>query len=96
MAASWFTRLRSPLCRQTLCSSQSLVSETGQLCSWIPNLPEFCPGFLFKLDSIFYRIYLRSEEIYSMPLQISQGQTLTIVVENQGRICYGPEIADRF
>ena len=52
--------------------------------------------FLFKLDSICYRIYLRSEEIYSLPLQISPGQALTIVVENQGRICYGPEIADRF
>ncbi len=41
------------------------------------------------------RIYLRSEEIYSLPLQITAGQTLSIVVENQGRICYGPEIADR-
>ena len=30
-----------------------------------------------------------------MPLQVSPGQTLTIVVENQGRVCYGPELADR-
>ena len=28
-------------------------------------------------------------------MQILPGQTLSIVVENQGRICYGPELADR-
>ena len=37
----------------------------------------------------------RTEQIFSLPLQVSPGQRLTIVVENQGRICYGPELADR-
>ena len=41
-------------------------------------------------------LYSRSEGIFSLPLQISPGQTLSIVVENQGRICYGPELADRW
>ena len=30
-----------------------------------------------------------------MPLQVLPGQRLTIVVENQGRICFGAELADR-
>ena len=37
----------------------------------------------------------RTEEIFSLPLQVQAGQSLTIVVENQGRICFGAELADR-
>ena len=37
----------------------------------------------------------RTEEIFSLPLQVQPGQRLTIVVENQGRICFGKELADR-
>ena len=37
----------------------------------------------------------RMEKIFSLPLQVQPGQSLTIVVENQGRICYGAELADR-
>ena len=37
----------------------------------------------------------RREQIFSLPLQVLPGQKLSIVVENQGRICYGPELADR-
>ena len=37
----------------------------------------------------------RIEDIYSLPLQVLQNQTLSIVVENQGRICFGADLADR-
>ena len=37
----------------------------------------------------------RMEEIFSLPLQVQPGQSLTIVVENQGRICFGADLADR-
>ena len=33
-------------------------------------------------------------DIYSMPISITPGQKLQIIVENQGRICYGPNIND--
>ena len=33
-------------------------------------------------------------DIYSMPISIIPGQKLQIIVENQGRICYGPNIND--
>eukprot|EP00092_Neocalanus_flemingeri_P024878 GFUD01026976.1.p1 GENE.GFUD01026976.1~~GFUD01026976.1.p1 ORF type:complete len:678 (+),score=151.84 GFUD01026976.1:30-2036(+) len=40
-------------------------------------------------------ILSRSEKFYSLPLQILPGQKLSLVVENQGRICYGPALADQ-
>ena len=36
----------------------------------------------------------RMSDISEMPLQIESGQTLQIVVENMGRVCFGPGIND--
>jgi len=37
----------------------------------------------------------RSEQIFSLPLQVMPGDKLSIVVENQGRICFGSDLADQ-
>ena len=39
-------------------------------------------------------ILSRMNSITSMPLSISPAETLQIIVENQGRICYGKDIND--
>ena len=59
------------------------------------NLLEFFQGSIFRRKKENDLYLFRTEEIYKIPLQILPGQTLSIVVENQGRICYGPELADR-
>ena len=37
----------------------------------------------------------RSGQMFSLPVQVRPGQKLAILVENQGRICFGAELADR-
>ena len=50
-------------------------------------------GYVF-VDDQPSGVLSRSEQIFSLPLQILPGQKLSIVVENQGRICYGSNLAD--
>ena len=58
----------------------------------IPGLADRATVFI---DQRPVGILSRTEEIFNLPLQILPGERLTIVVENQGRICYGPQLADR-
>ena len=50
-------------------------------------------GYIY-VNGNFRGILTRMSEIYSMPLSINRGQKLQIIVENQGRICYGANIND--
>ena len=50
-------------------------------------------GYVF-VDDQPSGVLSRSEQIFSLPLQVLPGQKLSIVVENQGRICYGSNLAD--
>merc|ERR1719244_476254 len=47
------------------------------------------------LDSRFVGLLSREENQFDLPMQTRAGQLLTIIVENQGRICYGASLADR-
>ena len=50
-------------------------------------------GYVF-VDDQPSGVLSRSEQIFSLPLQVLPGQKVSIVVENQGRICYGSNLAD--
>ena len=58
----------------------------------IPGLRD--RGYIF-VNGVFKAVLSRSGEIYSMPLMITKGDKLQILVENQGRVCYGADIYDR-
>ena len=47
------------------------------------------------VDEDYVGVLSRSEKIFSLPVQVKPGQQLSVLVENQGRICYGPHLADR-
>ena len=51
-------------------------------------------GYVY-VDDIPMGILSRSEGISSLPIQIQPGQKLSIIVENQGRVCYGSDLADQ-
>jgi len=51
-------------------------------------------GYVF-VDDRPVGILTRSEQIFSLPIQIQPGQKLSLIVENQGRICYGSDLADQ-
>jgi len=51
-------------------------------------------GYVF-LDYRPEGVLSREQAVFSMPLQASPRQKLHIVVENQGRICFGSQLADR-
>ncbi|XP_064112063.1 beta-galactosidase-like [Macrobrachium nipponense] len=46
------------------------------------------------VDQQYVGVVSREESIYDLPLQSLPNQTLTIVAESQGRICYGSQIND--
>lgn len=50
-------------------------------------------GYVY-IDGHFQGILSRMANIDSMPISVQKGQSLQIIVENQGRICYGPGIND--
>ncbi|XP_068220921.1 beta-galactosidase-like [Palaemon carinicauda] len=50
-------------------------------------------GYVF-VDNRYSGVVSREREMYMLPLQGLQGETLSIVVESQGRICYGPRTND--
>jgi beta-galactosidase len=47
------------------------------------------------VDSVFQGILSRMEKITSMPITAKKGSTLQILVENQGRICFGSDINEQ-
>ena len=49
--------------------------------------------FIVRLQT-FVGILSRSEGITSLPIYVRKGTTLTILVENQGRPCYGNQIGE--
>ena len=51
-------------------------------------------GYVFVDGSGPVGVLDRMSEISEMPLSIEPGQTLQIVVESMGRICFGPGIND--
>ncbi len=57
----------------------------------IPGLRD--RGYVF-VDGELRGILSRIGGIFKMPLSIRPGQKLQIMVENQGRICFGPDIND--
>ncbi|XP_064103731.1 beta-galactosidase-like [Macrobrachium nipponense] len=50
-------------------------------------------GYVFVEDR-YSGVVSRERQMYEIPIQGLQGQTLSIVVESQGRICYGPRTHD--
>ncbi|CAL8127088.1 unnamed protein product [Orchesella dallaii] len=44
------------------------------------------------VDNEFQGILSRQESIFSIPIIARNGQTISLLVENQGRVCYGSEI----
>lgn len=46
------------------------------------------------IDKEFAGVLSRTGSMFSMPVQVANNQTLCILVENQGRIAYGPGIKD--
>jgi len=58
----------------------------------IPGLADRAQIFL---DYRFVGLLSREENQFSLPIQTKHGQRLSILVENQGRICYGEKLADR-
>jgi len=66
--------------------------QTDPVLLSVPGLRD--RGYIF-LDYHPKGILSRIEDIYSLPLQVLPNQTLSIVVENQGRICFGADLADR-
>jgi len=58
----------------------------------IPGLRD--RGYIF-LDYRPVGVLSREQAIFSVPLQASPRQKLQIVVENQGRVCFGSQLADR-
>lgn len=44
---------------------------------------------------VFQGILSREQKIYSIPIQAMEGDIIEILVENQGRVCFGSGIADR-
>lgn len=51
-------------------------------------------GYVY-INNTLQGILSRSENIYSLPIMIKPNQNITILVENQGRICFGNDINDR-
>lgn len=51
-------------------------------------------GYVF-VDGAFRGVLSRMGRIFVMPLTVRKGEKLQVIVENQGRICYGANIEDR-
>ena len=52
-------------------------------------------GLIFLLNyQEFAGILSRTGSLFSMPIQVVHNQSLCILVENQGRFAYGPDIKD--
>lgn len=43
----------------------------------------------------FQGILSREQKVYSIPITAMEGDTIEILVENQGRVCFGNGIGDR-
>ena len=50
-------------------------------------------GYVF-LNHDFKGILSRSEKIHGLPIYTKGKETLTILVESQGHVCFGPYIKD--
>ena len=50
-------------------------------------------GYIY-IDENFRGILSRMSGIHSMPISAIPGEKLQIIIENQGRICFGPKIND--
>lgn len=50
-------------------------------------------GYVF-VDTYFVGIVSREQQLFNLPLSALPNQTITIVVESQGRICFGNGIND--
>jgi len=59
------------------------------------NLTGLADRAYIYVNSRFVGILSRAEDMFILPVQIHDGDDLAIIVENQGRLCYGPQMKDR-
>ncbi|XP_023341954.1 beta-galactosidase isoform X3 [Eurytemora carolleeae] len=59
------------------------------------NIPGIRDRAYVYINSRFVGVLSRGENILSLPLQPRDGDLIRVLVENQGRICFGPDLRDR-
>lgn len=51
-------------------------------------------GYVY-VNKVLQGVLSREQKVYSIPIQATKGDTIDILVENQGRVCFGSGISDR-
>lgn len=51
-------------------------------------------GYVY-VNKVFQGILSRELKVYTIPIQAMKGDTIEIIVENQGRVCFGNGVSDR-
>lgn len=58
------------------------------------SIPGLKDRALVFVDQIYQATLSRETEIFETPLNVLKGQSLQLLVENQGRICFGKDIGE--